>query len=154
MSLVSKIASLTLILLVILIIFDVFNRYLFSNGSIALQELEWHFFDIIMLLSLFYTLKLDGHVRVDIIYSNLSKQRKKFIDLFSHLFFIIPFSILVIYESYYFVELSFIQNEISSDPGGLEYRYIVKSLIILGFSLLTIQSILEIVKLLKKEKTN
>jgi len=144
---ISRFVSISIFVLVGLIIFDVFNRYLFSSGSIALQELEWHIFDAIMLLSLYYTLKLDGHVRVDIIYSTLSKKWKRYIDMFSHIFFVIPFSLLIIYTSYSFVEMSFLQNEASSDPGGLPYRFIVKSFIIIGFTLVVIQSILEIRKL-------
>ena len=149
---ISNLISMVLVLLVFLIVFDLSNRYLFSNGSIALQELEWHLFDIIMLFSLFFTLKHDGHVRVDIIYSKLSEKWKTYIDIGSHLFFIIPFSILIIYFSYGFVELSFSQNEISPNPNGLEYRFIVKSLILFGFSMLIIQSILNITKLIQRLK--
>lgn len=146
---ISELISLVLVLLVFLIVFDLSNRYLFSNGSIALQELEWHLFDTIMLSSLFFTLKHNGHVRVDIIYSKLSEKWKSYIDIISHIFFIIPFSILIIYFSYGFVELSFLQNEISPNPNGLEYRFIVKSLILFGFFLLIIQSILNITKIIK-----
>jgi len=149
---VSKFTALILLFLVILIVFDVSNRYIFSNGSIALQELEWHLFDIVMLFSLFYTLKLDGHVRVDVIYTNISSEWKRFIDIFSHLFFIIPFSALIIYFSLSFVELSFTQNEVSPNPNGLENRFLIKSVIIIGFSLLIIQSILEVIKLFGSKK--
>ncbi len=142
--------SYSIFFLVGLIIFDLINRYFFSSGSIALQELEWHVFDGIMLFSLYFTLKLDGHVRVDIFYSSFSQKWKKYIDIFSHLFFIIPFALLVIYTSYSFIEISYLQNETSSDPGGLPYRFVVKSFIIFGFSLLILQSCLEIVKLLKR----
>jgi TRAP-type mannitol/chloroaromatic compound transport system permease small subunit len=150
LSKISELISIILVLLVFLIVFDLSNRYLFSNGSIALQELEWHLFDTIMLFSLFFTLKHNGHVRVDIIYSTLSNKWKTYIDIGSHILFIIPFSIMIIYFSYGFVELSFIQNEISPNPNGLEYRFIVKSLILFGFSLLIIQSVLNITKLIKK----
>jgi TRAP-type mannitol/chloroaromatic compound transport system permease small subunit len=147
----SRLVSTSLLVLVGLILFDVINRYLFSNGSIALQELEWHIFDFIMLFSLYYTLKVDGHVRVDIIYNSLSSRLKKYLDIATYLLFIIPFSLLVIIKSYGFVEMSYLQNEISSDPGGLQYRFIVKSFIILGFSLLVVQSILNIKNILKEK---
>jgi len=148
---ISRLTSWILLLLVVLIVFDISNRYMFSNGSIAVQEMEWHLFDIVMLFSLFYTLKFDGHVRVDIIYTNLSKKWKKIVDMLSHLFFIIPFAFLIIYFSYGFVELSFNQNEISPNPNGLEYRFVIKSVIIAGFSLLIIQSFVEISKLIKQK---
>jgi TRAP-type mannitol/chloroaromatic compound transport system permease small subunit len=150
-SIVSKIASFTLIVLVGVIIFDIANRYFLSNGSIALQEIEWHLFDLIMLLSISLTLREDGHVRVDILYSNFSEKRKNFIDIFSHIFFIIPFSVLIIWSSISFVEMSFLQNEVSSNPRGLNYRFLVKSLIIIGFFLLILQSISSIFSILKSK---
>ena len=140
----SDITSYLLYLLVALIIYDLTNRYLFSSGSIALQELEWHIFDFIMLFSLYFTLKLDGHVRVDIFYSKLPEKFQRYIDIFSHLFFIIPFSILVIYTSFDFITLSYLQNETSSDPGGLPYRFVVKSFVIFGFGLLILQSVIRL----------
>ncbi|HIO70954.1 MAG TPA: TRAP transporter small permease subunit [Campylobacterales bacterium] len=145
--LLDKLASITsyfLYLLVALIIYDLTNRYLFSSGSIALQELEWHIFDFIMLFSLYFTLKLDGHVRVDIFYSKFSEKFQRYIDIFAHLFFIIPFSVLVIYTSFDFVTISYLQHETSSDPGGLPYRFVVKSFVIFGFGLLILQSIIRL----------
>ncbi|WP_295003604.1 TRAP transporter small permease subunit [Sulfurimonas sp.] len=123
-----------------LIIFDATNRYLFSSGSTALQELEWHFFDVVMLLSLAYTLKHNAHVRVDIFYDNFSLKTQTLINILSVVFFILPFSFLIVYISIGFVELSFIQNEMSSDPGGLSYRWIVKSLMPLSFIFLSLQA--------------
>ncbi|MBT5934565.1 MAG: TRAP transporter small permease subunit [Sulfurimonas sp.] len=137
---ISYLTAFTLVLLVALIIFDATNRYLFSSGSTALQELEWHFFDVVMLLSLAYTLKHNAHVRVDIFYDNFSLKTQTLINILSVVFFILPFSFLIVYISIGFVELSFIQNEMSSDPGGLSYRWIVKSLMPLSFIFLSLQA--------------
>lgn len=122
-----------LLLLVVLIFYDATARYLFSAGSTAFQELEWHFFDIIILFSIAYTLQKDAHVRVDIFYENFSEKTKLFIDTSAILFFILPFSFLIIYIGIGFTELSFLQDEASSDPGGLAHRWIVKSLMPLSF---------------------
>jgi len=133
--------ALVLIVLVLLVVYDATARYLFSTGSIALQELEWHLFDIIILFGISYTLKENAHVRVDIFYASFTKKSKVFINIISSIFFILPFSFLIIYIGLDFVSLSFTQNECSSNPGGLEYRYIVKSLMPISFIFLSLQAI-------------
>ena len=130
--------------LVLLVVYDATARYLFSTGSIALQELEWHLFDVIILLSIAYTLKHSAHVRVDIFYDKFSKKIQLFINIISGLFFILPLSFLIIYIGIGFVEMSFVQDEASSDPGGLKYRWIVKSLMPLGFVFLALQAFKEL----------
>lgn len=137
----SNFTAVILALLVLLVVYDATMRYLFSAGSTALQELEWHFFDVVILLSIAYTMRMGAHVRVDIFYDKFSKRTKHLIDIFSILFFILPFSILIVYIGYGFVEMSFLQNEASSDPGGLPYRWIVKSLILVAFVLLALEAL-------------
>ncbi len=131
----------TVAILVLLVVYDATARYLFSTGSIALQELEWHLFDIIILLGIAYTLRENSHVRVDIFYANYSPKRKALVNLISSVFFILPFSMLIIYVGVGFVEMSYIQNEASSNPGGLEYRYLVKALLPLAFIFLSLQAL-------------
>jgi len=133
--------SLVLILLVLLVVYDATARYLFSTGSIALQELEWHLFDVIILLGIAYTLKENAHVRVDIFYASYSQKKKALVNLISSIFFILPFSFLIIYLGVDFVSQSFIQNECSSNPGGLEYRYLVKALLPLSFIFLALVAV-------------
>jgi TRAP-type mannitol/chloroaromatic compound transport system permease small subunit len=133
--------ALILALLVLLVVYDATARYLFSTGSIALQELEWHLFDVVILFGIAYTLRENAHVRVDIFYDKFSPKTQALINLISSLFFVLPFSILIIYIGIDFVSMSFIQNEASSDPGGLEYRFLVKSLMPLSFVFLTLQAI-------------
>jgi len=131
----------TVVILVLLVVYDATARYLFSTGSIALQELEWHLFDVIILLGIAYTLRENSHVRVDIFYASYSPKKKALVDLISSLFFILPFSMLIIYVGVDFVEMSFIQNEASSNPGGLEHRYLVKALLPLAFVFLSLQAL-------------
>ena len=130
-----------LALLVVLIVYDATARYLFSSGSTALQELEWHFFDVVILLSIAYTLKHNSHVRVDIFYDNFSPKIQALVNILSVIFFILPLSFLIIYIGIGFVELSYMQGEMSSDPGGLAHRWIVKSLMPLSFVFLALQSL-------------
>ena len=138
-----------LVVLVLLVVYDATARYLFSSGSIALQELEWHLFDIVILFSIAYTLQHNAHVRVDIFYTSFNQKTKDIINIISSLFFILPFSFLIIYVGIDFVMLSFMQNEISSNPGGLEYRFIVKSIMPLAFIFLSLVAIKNIFSLWK-----
>ncbi len=137
-------AASSLVVLVLLVAYDALARYLFSSGSIALQELEWHLFDVVIMFAIAYTLQMNSHVRVDIFYEHFSTKHKAWVDLLAQIFFIIPFSFLIVYVGFEFVLLSFSQMEGSSNPGGLPYRFIVKSLMPLAFVLLFLQSIKEI----------
>ena len=132
-----------LAILILLVVYDATARYLFSTGSIALQELEWHLFDVVILFGIAYTLKQNAHVRVDIFYASFTPKTKALVDIISSLFFILPFSFLIIYIGIEFVQLSFIQNEMSSNPGGLEYRFLVKSLLPLSFIFLFLEAIID-----------
>lgn len=133
-----------LALLVILVVYDATVRYIFSNGSIALQELEWHLFDVVILFGIAYALKEDAHVRVDIFYAAYSEKTKALINTLASLFFILPFSLLIIYIGVEFVSMSFVQNEGSSNPGGLGYRFLVKSLLPLSFVFLSLQALRDV----------
>ena len=136
-----------LAVLVLLVVYDASARYLFSEGSTALQELEWHLFDIVILFGIAYTMREDSHVRVDIFYASFAPKTKALINIIASLFFILPVSFLIIYIGIDFVAMSFTQHEASSDPGGLEYRFLVKSLMPLAFIFLSLQA-------LKDVKTN
>jgi len=150
MKLVEYFTAFVLAILVALIVYDATARYLFSTGSIALQEFEWHFFDVVILLSISCTLKYNAHVRVDIFYDRFSAKLKVLIDIIATLFFILPLSFMIIYIGIGFVEMSFVQHEASSDPGGLKYRWIVKSLMPLAFIFLSLQAFKGLIDDVKK----
>jgi len=84
-------------------------------------------------------------VRVDVIYARLSPRKKAWIDLLGTLFFLIPFSLLVLYVGWPIVMASIHQNEMSPDPGGLP-RYPIKAALLVGFFLLFLQGISEAIK--------
>lgn len=135
--------ALLVLLLVALVCYDVAMRYLFQAGSVALQELEWHFFALIFLLGAGYTLKYDDHVRVDIFYQAMwmTPQRKAWVNLLGCVFMLFPFCILVIISSWPFVADAYAWNEGSPDPGGLPYRWVLKAAIPLGFLLVMLQGL-------------
>jgi len=136
------------LIMVLIISYDVFMRYVFRIGSVAIQELEWHLFAILFLLGASYTLKHDAHVRVDIFYNSkrCSARCRAWVDLLGTLLFLIPFSLLVIIASWEFVADSFAIGEGSPDAGGLPFRFLLKSAIPAGFFLLILQGLAMVAK--------
>lgn len=130
-----------MVLMILNVFYDVIMRYFFKTGSIAMQEMEWHLFSVIILLGISYTLKEDGHVRVDILYDRLKPKRKAMINMVGVVLFIFPIALLVGLSSIDNAMEAFQSMEQSGDPGGLPYRWIVKALIPLSFLLLLITSV-------------
>ncbi len=132
--------------MVLIVCLDVVTRYFFKSSSVAIQELQWHLFSIVFLLAAAYTLKHDRHVRVDVFYHSMTDKNRARVDFIGHLFFLIPFCMLIIWSSKDFVVNSFMINETSGDPGGLPFRYILKGCIPLGFFLVMLQSLSQAIK--------
>jgi TRAP-type mannitol/chloroaromatic compound transport system permease small subunit len=123
-------------------------RYSFHQGSVALQELEWHLFALIFLLGSAYTLKHNNHVRVDILYQSqyLSNKHRAMINILGILLFLIPFCVLILITTWPFVENAYYYLEGSPDPGGLPYRYLLKGSILVAFTLLILQGVAELLR--------
>lgn len=132
--------------LVLVVCFDVFMRYMLNKSFVAVQELEWHLFALIFLVGAAYTLKHDRHVRVDVLYVRLSERTRRWIDFLGSLVFLLPFAALVIWACQNFVINSFRIGETSPDPGGLPARYIIKASIPLSFVLILLQGLAEACK--------
>jgi TRAP-type mannitol/chloroaromatic compound transport system permease small subunit len=135
-----------LLLMIINVFYDVIMRYAFHNSSIAMQEMEWHLFSIVILFGVSYSLKEDAHVRVDFVYDRLSVKTRAMINIIGTILFLIPFTILIIYGSYPFVMDSYTTNETSSDPGGLKYLWMIKAAIPVAMTVLLIEAIHYIIK--------
>ena len=140
------IAAIIVMLLSLLVVYDAAMRYVFSSGSIALQEIEWHLFDIVFLLGLSYALKHDKHVRVDIFFELYSQQTRAIVQILSMLLLVIPFSLIFLNDALDMTVQSYLQHEVSSDPGGLTHRWLIKAVLALGFVLLLLQALSEILK--------
>ena len=143
-----KLVSWLVLAMVLLVSYDVAMRYFFLSGSVALQEMEWHLFSLIFLIGAAYTLKHDDHVRLDLFYKSkfMDDIRRAWINLFGSLFLLLPFCILIIATAWPFIYQSYIHLEGSPDPGGLPYRWILKASIPLGFTLLLLQGVSDIIK--------
>ncbi len=123
------IATVAMLLMLVNVAFDVMMRYAFNDVSIGMQELEWHLFSLTFLLGVPFAMRRDGHVRVDIIYETRSDKTKAWINLVGVVLFVIPFSLLIAYYGHGFFMEAYELGEGSGDPGGLPYRWIVKSII-------------------------
>ena len=143
-----KAVSWLVLALVLLVSYDVSMRYLFSSGSVALQEMEWHLFGVIFLIGAAYTLKHDDHVRLDLFYQSrfMNDYRRAWVNLLGSIFMLLPYCCLIIYCAWPFVSLSFSSMEGSPDPGGLGYRWILKAVIPAGFVLLLLQGLADVAK--------
>jgi len=125
--------SILLIIMILNVAYDVAMRYIFHNSSIAMQELEWHFFAIIILYGTGYALKYNAHVRVDFLYDNFCLKKQAWVNILGVILFLLPLTLLVIYSSWDFVMNSYTTNEISENPGGLSYLWIIKAQIPIAF---------------------
>lgn len=130
-----------LLLLVANVFFDVLMRYLFNDVSIGMQELEWHLYAMTFLFGVAYTLKADAHVRVDIVYERLSPRKRAVIDILGTLLLLWPFCFLVADYGIGFAHEAYMIGETSGDPGGLAFRWLIKSMIPLSFVCVLISSI-------------
>jgi TRAP-type mannitol/chloroaromatic compound transport system permease small subunit len=137
-----RIVAWVMLALVLLMSIDVILRYLFSIGSVASQELEWHLMSPIVLIGMAYSLLHDGHLRVDLIYVKLPERVRLLVNLAASLIGVI-FSALVIWLGWKYVLQSYAIDEGSPDPGGLPHRFILKAFIPLGFALLLLYSLAE-----------
>ncbi len=124
---------------------NVLMRYGFSYGFIWAQELEWHIFVPICLFGMSYALLHGEHVRVDVLYQYFSPSRKHFVDMISAIISM-AFCLIVIWLSIPYVYQSWSIGEGTANPGGIEYRYIIKSLIPIGFAIMLLQSLSEAIK--------
>ncbi|RBW47791.1 C4-dicarboxylate ABC transporter [Psychromonas sp. B3M02] len=151
---VGKIAATLMILLLANVFYDVVARYFFKSSSIGLQELEWHLFASMFLLGIAYTLKEEGHVRVDIIYERLGEKGKAWINFLGCIFFLLPFCALIIWYGYDFALESYNLQETSGDPGGLSHRWIIKSMIPLSALALALSAFGVLIKSLRSISNN
>jgi TRAP-type mannitol/chloroaromatic compound transport system permease small subunit len=118
-----------MILMAINVFYDVVARYAFNSVSIGLQEMEWHLYSVVFLLGIPYALRTDGHVRVDVLYTKWGQKTKAWVNLVGAIIFVIPFAYLIATYGYDFALDSYNMGEGSGDPGGLPYRWIIKSVI-------------------------
>jgi TRAP-type mannitol/chloroaromatic compound transport system permease small subunit len=120
-------------------------RYAFNISSNAWLEVQWYLFSAIFLLCSGYTLLRNEHVRIDILSGRMSRRTQAWIDVIGNTLFLLPMSVIILWLSWPMVVDSYVRHEMSSDAGGL-LRWPVKILIPIGFLLLSLQGVSELIK--------
>ena len=141
-----NVLNLLMIALVCVVIIVVIGRYFFDIGSIALQELTTYLHATIFMLGVSYTLKHDGHVRVDIFYRNFSEKKQALVNVIGGLMFIFPMSIFIGWSSWDYVLASWSIMETSTENNGLPFIYLLKTVMLIMPFLLAIQGLITVAK--------
>jgi TRAP-type mannitol/chloroaromatic compound transport system permease small subunit len=124
---------------------NAFSRYAFSLSSNAWLEIQWYMFGALVMLGASYTLKRNEHVRVDIVYTNLPTRSQIWVDIIGAVLFLLPATLILCYLSWPVFHNSWMENEMSGNAGGL-LRWPIKIFLPLGFALLSLQGISELIK--------
>jgi len=120
-------------------------RYALGESSNAWLEIQWYLFGAMFLLAAGYTLKHNGHVRIDIFYNRFDTRGQAWIDLVGGLLFLLPMAVLLAWLAWPIFMDAWTTHEMSPDAGGL-VRWPVKLLLPVGFFLLALQGVAEVIK--------
>jgi TRAP-type mannitol/chloroaromatic compound transport system permease small subunit len=131
-------ASWLWIVLLAVVVLNVVLRYVFREGRIEFEEIQWHLYATGFLAALGYAVESDDHIRVDFLRGHFSLRAKAWIELYGILLLLLPFVALVLVYAVPFVGHSFVQGEVSAAPGGLPFRFVIKATMIAGFGLLAV----------------
>ena len=138
---VGQAASWLWLLLLVVIVSNVVLRYVFGEGRIEFEEIQWHLYSLGFLFGLCYALQTDAHVRVDVVHERLRPRLQAWLELYGIILCLLPFIALILIYGVPFVLISFDLAEVSQAPGGLPYRWLIKAALPLGFGLLLLAGI-------------
>lgn len=147
--LVGRATSWLALVIVVLMAVNVVLRYLFSIGSVWAQELEWHLLAPLIMFGIPYALLKGDHVRVDVLFEKFTPLKQQYVEVVSQVLGI-AIALLFLWLSFAYVQQSYSIGETSADPGGLPYRWLLKSVLPLGFALLALQSVATLVGVFAK----
>lgn len=133
-----ELASALWTVLVAVIVVQVVARYAFNKGSIAMEELQWHLYAIGFMLGIAFTEVRERNVRIDVIAERFSQRTRLWIEFGGIVTMLLSFSLFILWFSVPFFWTSFQLNETSAAPGGLPYRWFLKSFIVTAFALLAL----------------
>jgi TRAP-type mannitol/chloroaromatic compound transport system permease small subunit len=137
-------------LLVINILIQVILRYVLGEGQIWLEELQWHFYSVIIMLGLSYCITADAHIRLDIFHRKFSPKKKAYVEFFGIILLILPLIIVLFMHGIDFVKSAWRVNEMSPHPLGLPWRWLVKSVIPVSMFFIVFASISRMVRSVDK----
>ncbi len=149
-TLIGKVAWWLTLVMVLIGVTNVVTRYVGRTIGVSLGGTEYivlqtYAYNLVFLLGAAYVLRMDGHVRVDIVFSALSYRARAWVDVFGTLVFLIPFSLMGLYLSNRYVETSWRQREVNFNAGGIPI-YPIKTVIVIAFALLLVQALSELIK--------
>jgi len=124
------------IVLIGVVVLNVTMRYLFAEGRIEFEEIQWHLYAIGFLIGLATCMDSDDHIRVDVFHERMSLRSRAWIELYGLLLLFFPFVISVLIFSVPFVAYSYTSGEVSDAAGGLSHRWLIKSVLPLSMILL------------------
>ena len=133
-------------IIIILIIAQVFMRYVMGSNLIVLEELQWNFYGIVIIMGVVYTALTDGNVRMDLFYARFKPGTKWILKIVEAIVFIIPFSVLMLIHGIDFAFRAYEIGESSINPGGLPYVWIMKAVIPVAMLLLCVVAIYLVVR--------
>ena len=129
------------LVLLIVIVLNVTMRYLFGEGRIEFEEIQWHLYAIGFLLGLATCMSTDDHIRVSVFHDRMAPRTQAWIELYGLLLLFFPFIAMVTWFSVPFIQYSYQISEISDAPGGLPYRWAIKGVLPISMVLLLVAGI-------------
>jgi TRAP-type mannitol/chloroaromatic compound transport system permease small subunit len=124
--------------LVAVVVLQVVLRYGFGQGSVMIEELQWHIYAVGFMIGLSYCADVDRHVRVDALAERWPLRTRAWIELLGLALFLLPFAIIIAYEGVPYAKSAYDFGEVSAAPSGLPYRWVLKSFIAIAFALLAL----------------
>jgi TRAP-type mannitol/chloroaromatic compound transport system permease small subunit len=141
LAMTGEIASALWTVLVAVIVVQVVARYAFGQGSVMMEELQWHIYAIGFMLGLGFTEMRERNVRIDVLAERFGARRRLYIELFGLVALLLCFCAVALWFSAPYVASSWRLSEVSAAPGGLPYRWFLKSFLVTGFGLLALAGI-------------
>jgi len=138
---IARVLSWVWLVLVGVVVANVTMRYLFGEGRVEFEEVQWHLYALGFLLAMATCMDADDHVRVDIFHERMALGMRAWIELYGLLLLFLPFIVVMLLFSFPFVAYSFSISEISDAPGGLPYRWVIKSVLPAAMFLLLIAGV-------------
>ncbi len=144
---IGEYSSLLWIVTIGFILYSVVSRYAFGQGSVMLEEIQWHLAGAAWLIGLSYTLVDNEHVRVDVLHERLSIKTQAWIEVFGLALLLLPFLFISLNEMIPYVYSSYEQGEVSISPNGLPYRWLIKAFLPFAIVLLIIAAFSRLLRL-------
>ena len=136
LSRIGRAASWLWLVLLAVIVVNVTLRYVFGEGRIEFEELQWHLNSVAFLLAIAYAYRVDAHIRIDLVSTRLRPRMQVWVEFYGTLLLLLPFIAVVLIFSWPFVAHSWTVSEVSPSPGGLPLRWLLKAVLPIAFLLL------------------